>query len=626
MPSLLSPSRKAVSKHRDLLGRSFTDESEELVYEETAELFHHFAHPERQTTDDTLIGEVIDEEEEAKIKKLPWWKRPSPYWLLCVLPFTAVAMTALLAPRVEIYTILVCRQIKPDIYYEKSSLAGTALLSSSASTPTRSQLCAADPVVQAGVSKFATMMTTSMGILSCLSTGWWSAFSDRYGRCRVMGISVIGLLLTDLNFIFIVSLTERFPGAYWILLLGPILEGCLGGFTSAAAAIHAYQADVVDEHRRSRFFSLVLGLLFVGMAVGPTLGSLVIRSTGRLISIFYVSTGIHFLYALFVWFILPESLSLSYRLRAREKYAQRLRTDVSEDTASLGIRTLNAVKKLFGFLAPLNVFFPEVKEMNNNPLKKKRNWNLTLVGLAYFMVTSLMGIYTYAFQYAASTFGWTSETLGYWLSLVSGTKAFFLAAILPLAIKLFKPKPKVVEMPSETVPLLSSSDQKTLKKKEIHSLAFDLNLARISLLIEIVGFMCMGFALTPIAFTASGMFWSMGAAFTPANQAVALALFTERGGTETGRLFGALSVLQSLGSQILGPSLFAFIYMKTVATYPRTIFFVAVGAVVVSATLLAFVRLPNEHDHSHATLVAEESDISSGSSARTILNHTDGPA
>lgn len=80
MPSLSSPSRKAVSKHRDLLGRSFTDESEELVYEETDELLHHFAHPERQTTDDTLIGEVIDEEEEAKIKKLPWWKRPSPYW------------------------------------------------------------------------------------------------------------------------------------------------------------------------------------------------------------------------------------------------------------------------------------------------------------------------------------------------------------------------------------------------------------------------------------------------------------------------------------------------------------------------------------------------------------------
>lgn len=116
-----------------------------------------------------------------------------------------------------------------------------------------------------------------------------------------------------------------------------------------------------------------------------------------------------------------------------------------------------------------------------------------------------------------------------------------------VAIKLFKPKPKVVEMPSEIVPLLSSSGQKNLKKKEIHSLAFDLNLARISLLIEIVGFMCMGFALTPIAFTASGMLWSMGAAFTPANQAVALALFTERGGTETGRLFGALSVLQSLG-------------------------------------------------------------------------------
>jgi hypothetical protein len=87
------------------------------------------------------------------------------------------------------------------------------------------------------------------------------------------------------------------------------------------------------------------------------------------------------------------------------------------------------VKRLFVFLAPLNTFFPEVREMNNNPLKKRRDWNLTLLGLAYFMMSSIMvryfvlcsspitiilmyqSLFTYIFQYAASTFGWTSETV-----------------------------------------------------------------------------------------------------------------------------------------------------------------------------------------------------------------------
>lgn len=121
-----------------------------------------------------------------------------------------------------------------------------------------------------------------------------------------------------------------------------------------------------------------------------------------------------------------------------------------------------------------------------------------------------------------------------------------------MAIKIFKPKPIIIEIaqtPSERSPLLSSSDATRdipKKKKEIHSPAFDLGLARASLFIEIVAYTFMGLAPTPLAFTAFGMLGSMGSAFSPATQAVTLALYTRRGCTETGRLFGALSVLQAL--------------------------------------------------------------------------------
>ncbi|KJA21992.1 hypothetical protein HYPSUDRAFT_202486 [Hypholoma sublateritium FD-334 SS-4] len=59
--------------------------------------------------------------------------------------------------------------------------------------------------------------------------------------------------------------------------------------------------------------------------------------------------------------------------------------------------------------------------------------------------------------------------------------------------------------------------------------------------------------------------------FTPA----VLALYSRRGGTEIWRLLGALSVLQALCSQIFGPTLYGLVYMKAVARYPATIFFVS---------------------------------------------------
>jgi len=66
------------------------------------------------------------------------------------LPFIVIAMSATLTPRIEIYTILACRLLRPGIYHDESM----SLMSTFA--PTRSQLCAADPVVQAAVAKIAT--------------------------------------------------------------------------------------------------------------------------------------------------------------------------------------------------------------------------------------------------------------------------------------------------------------------------------------------------------------------------------------------------------------------------------------------------------------------------------------
>jgi MFS family permease len=130
--------------------------------------------------------------------------------------------------------------------------------------------------------------------------------------------------------------------------------------------------------------------MFIGMAVGPTLGSLIIRSTGQLLSVFYAAGIGHIIYAILVWCILPQSLSLSYRLRARKKYAEELRVNVSQHSDSFGARLLLLIKRAFSFLTPLAVFTPRVQE-NENPLKRaRRDWNLTLMGMAYIITLSIM--------------------------------------------------------------------------------------------------------------------------------------------------------------------------------------------------------------------------------------------
>jgi len=214
------------------------------------------------------------------------------------------------------------------------------------------------------------------------------------------------------------------------------------------------------------------------------------------------------------------------------------------------------------------------------------------------------------------TFGWTSEELGYWLSLVGGSRAIYLTAILPIIIKLInRPKP-AIHLPEEPLeplnsptadpspsserPHATSAHQTTPAKLAPHTPSFDLGLARFSLALEVVCYTVIPLAMYPLTFTALSMFASFGGGFNPAVQALALELFSRRAGGSgegaNGRLFGALSVVQAMSSQIIGPAVFGITYMKTVAVFPKTIFFVSSGCITLAFICLSLVRI-DKHVH-----------------------------
>lgn len=85
------------------------------------------------------------------------------------------------------------------------------------------------------------------------------------------------------------------------------------------------------------------------------------------------------------------------------------------------------------------------------------------------------------------------------------------------------------------------------ESKDSSSPLLDLNTARVSLFLELASYTMMATANTGIMFTVYTIMGSLGSGFTPALQSLALGIYAGRGGGETGKLFGALSVVQALG-------------------------------------------------------------------------------
>lgn len=99
---------------------------------------------------------------------------------------------------------------------------------------------------------------------------------------------------------------------------------------------------------------------------------------------------IHIIFALLVWFVVPESLPRAQMSNSKLRHAEEL-VDVARgwengDQTGLSFK----FKRLFGFLTPLNIFLPEVTESGGNPMKHKKDWGLTLLALGYGFTISLM--------------------------------------------------------------------------------------------------------------------------------------------------------------------------------------------------------------------------------------------
>ncbi|KAG1762710.1 hypothetical protein EDD22DRAFT_1026262 [Suillus occidentalis] len=509
-----------------------------------------------------------------------------------------------------------------------------------------SKKCVSDPAVQAGAARLQTIMTTTMGALSALTTGWWGQFGERHGRIRVLAISTFGLFLTDLTFILVS--TPHNPLAvhsHKLLILAPIIEGSLGGWSTLTGANTAYIADCTSPGSRATIFARFTGVLSVGLALGPIIGAWLIRNpipfltTGNIdhplqsvTSVFWVAITCSFVNLILVLFVFPESLPASRRASNRKGKGRAVASGLefpSSKAEEPSSHNWVATRIIRSFLSPLAVFLPSHVPVAASatgdslvPTRTRKDWGLTFIGMSLFAHMLATGIFQLKYLYAEHIYDWAAEQLSYYISFMGACRAWHLLVFLPFLLLKFKPARAAVSSTGAPAnPTAPPSKPKPTKSHLFNEMRFDLRVVRYSMLIDFLSHALVVIAPLPSR-GSSDAWWSqfmfigatslscVGAGVLPGMQSLALctlqgrALVTKEAAVrageaqehdndpelEPGKLFGALAVLQAIGQTILGPMIFGVIYSSTVASFPKAIFATASGLVLLSIAFTALVR------------------------------------
>ncbi|KAF7330890.1 MFS general substrate transporter [Mycena venus] len=583
-------------------------------------------------------------------RKKPFY-RARPLWLVPFAIAAALIRGMTLSPRVETYTQLACSRLyhkynhpantslEAPFYYRPSQPASVIFFNSppdeegsgedrSGQLPSRQ--CKSDPAVTAGAARIQTIFTITMGLLSALTTGWWGHFGEKFGRTKVLAISTFGWFLTDLTFILVSHPSSPIPASYAhkLVLMAPVFEGALGGWSTLQSGTSAYISDCTSSGSRASVFSRFTGVSFLGFSLGPIIGGWLIRHpialfTGQsggqsVTSVFCVAAIASFVNFCFMLFVMPESVSKEQRDRASGRTIAFAGDAPSQDPGSMAKRGI-----FREFFSPLAIFLPVSISIEG---RKRRDWSLTLLTCALFGYMLSAGLYQIKYLYGSHIYSWDAEQLSYYISFMGGGRALFLLFVLPLVISKFKPKLNLPKIPS--VPGVKAAKPKPTKAHLAREIRFDLRLARISLCIDIIAntaIMLMPapsvqehaqlainstdsqFQRSQALFVLSSWIATWGAGLIPAIHSLALCIIQARALLEagsgedvapvvldasTGKLFGALAVLQAIGQMILGPALFGLIYYGTVATFPKAVFATAMGILFVALLATLLVRNP----------------------------------
>lgn len=234
-----------------------------------------------------------------------------------------------------------------------------------------------------------------------------------YTRSTTSRLTDICPVISDLIFILVSTPHSPFAAhGHKLLIISPIIEGLLGGWSTLQGATTAYVSDCTSDGSRAQIFSRFSGVFYLGFSLGPMIGAYLIRhpilsfpgtspsTSGPVLhngqptvtSVFYVAAVASFVNLLLVVFLFPESISKKKTLSGKPVVPAPALAVVpgpgpeQEPTEASDVPETSAVKQsslVQRFLGPLALLAP--KQIPKPEGGYRTDWSLTILGVSLFM-------------------------------------------------------------------------------------------------------------------------------------------------------------------------------------------------------------------------------------------------
>ncbi|KAK8196974.1 major facilitator superfamily domain-containing protein, partial [Phyllosticta capitalensis] len=504
-------------------------------------------------------------------------------YLLIFFLMNSLAFGITVVPRINIFTGLVCREVLPLTWKPSPDNSPAAAASSPGNSTTAAATAASGPppVVVGGFNPQcatdAVSSTTAWvasiggaigGTLSMISGTWLSVLSDRIGRVKVVMYCAVVMLAAEAMLIALARAAANgeslAPFGYRWLWLIWVVDGLSGTFSTVMSMASAYISDTEPEDRRNVQQGRVHGVLFIGIAVGPALSSLILKASGQEspLLVFYICIVARSLSCIYLWFFVPESLPR----KRQEDFNLRTLFPWQQGTKGFGL-----VEKI-GKLNPtrwLDRLAPPVL-IGSAPLR--RNIKI-LVAINVVCYAGAVSAGEVLILYPQMVFKWGNLENNYFMSVINA----FRAASPHLALASPAPLDDGLTAAGEPGPIPPQNLYNPCPGPD----ALDRHLILTALLFDIFGF--SGYALSPngVLFTLCGALAAFGAIGLSTTEA---ALTKHVATHRVGLLMGGLGVLQAI-VRIIAPAAVNAVYSWSVAWWPGLAFLVVAAMLGIGVAL-----------------------------------------
>ncbi|KAJ3472379.1 hypothetical protein NLG97_g11037 [Lecanicillium saksenae] len=289
--------------------------------------------------------------------------------------------------------------------------------------------------------------------------------------------------------------------------------------------------------------------LFTGIALGPLLAGYFIKVTGSVLSLFYIVLVCHVVFATFVAFVVPESLSKRRRKIARDNYNKEKEARAHEDRPWLAtLRNSHPFE-------PLAILWP-TGEGTSTRLR------INLVALAVtdaVIMGSMISIGAVLILYTKYMFKWDTFEISIFVSGLSSIRVIVLLGIFPFVNYWFRVRPRR---------RLERETGQAYVEKTSGADKVDIWTLRAALISDTLGALIYSLARHQGVFVLGGMITAIGGLGSATIQS---AITKHIPPSKVGQVLGAVGMLNAI-ARVVGPVLFNGLYAMTVKSFPQAVF------------------------------------------------------